>query len=135
MTSTPQPGQLVGRIVTSPDGTNWTFRFPNSYSILGGVTYTHGTFIVVGEGGTILQSDSLVDPLPLQLENPRMANGAFQLTLRGGTGQVYRVDSSADLSNWLPAGTVTNASGCVIFHDPNSATNQRQFYRAVNLPP
>jgi len=127
-----QPGFLLGRIATSPDSTNWTFRFPDSYSIFGGVTYVQGTFIVVGGGGTILQSDPLLAPAPLQLQNPRLTGGGFQLTLRGGTGEVYRVDSSADLFNWLPAGTVTNASGCVIFRDANSARKQRQVYRAVN---
>jgi len=100
------------------------------------VTYTHDTFIIVGDGGTILQSDPLIGPAtPSRFENLKLDGGFFNFTVRGDTGQVNRIDASSDLSSWLPLGRVTNASGCVIFRDTNAATQQRQFYRAVNVAP
>src|SRR5207249_9975491 len=93
-----QPGSVIGRIASSPDGTNWTFRFPDSFTPLRGITYFRDTFITVGYGGVILQSDPLTGPIPLQLERPNLVNGVWQLTLRGDTGQVSRIEASADLS-------------------------------------
>ena len=37
-----------GRIVTSPDGTNWTVRTSGAYDFLYGVTYGNGIFVAVG---------------------------------------------------------------------------------------
>ncbi|MCI3927076.1 S-layer homology domain-containing protein [Paenibacillus sp. TRM 82003] len=44
-------------ILTSEDGNAWTNRFSGSYAI-SGITYHRGTFVTVGNWGTILQSGS-----------------------------------------------------------------------------
>ena len=51
----------MGRILTSADGVTWTSRTSGPADASNGVTYGNGTFIAVGGGGTILQSDSVWD--------------------------------------------------------------------------
>ena len=58
-----------------------------------------------------------------------------RLTLTGEFGKQYEILGSADLFNWIQAGTVTNVYGTSQFTD-GSATNQpRRFYRAALLNP
>jgi hypothetical protein len=45
-----------GTILTSPDGETWTQRTSGTTVGLYGVAYGNGTFVAVGEGGTILTS-------------------------------------------------------------------------------
>ena len=45
-----------GAIFTSPNGTNWTQRMSGTGVILWNVKYVNGTFMAVGENGTILQT-------------------------------------------------------------------------------
>jgi hypothetical protein len=45
-----------GTILTSPDGVSWTARTSGTSNSLYGVTYGNGTFVAVGEYGTILTS-------------------------------------------------------------------------------
>jgi hypothetical protein len=47
---------LGGVILTSPDGVNWTRQTPPTGNSLNGVTYGNGTFVAVGDCGTILTS-------------------------------------------------------------------------------
>ncbi|HOI93898.1 MAG TPA: hypothetical protein PK250_04250 [Syntrophobacter fumaroxidans] len=53
----------LGQILTTPDGTTWTFRKSGTTKKLYGIAYGNSsngkTFMAVGEGGMILQSDSL----------------------------------------------------------------------------
>ena len=59
----------------------------------------------------------------------------FRLTLTGEFGKQYEILGSADLVNWMQAGTLTNVYGMSQFTD-GAATNQpRRFYRAVRLNP
>ena len=48
-----------GVILTSADGITWTERDSGTANSLLGVTCGDGTFVAVGEGGIILQSDLL----------------------------------------------------------------------------
>jgi hypothetical protein len=59
-----------GVILTSTDGVNWKQRNPGIAYPLLGVIYGNNTFVVVGEGDTILQSD----PLPSILSVPTTQN-------------------------------------------------------------
>lgn len=53
---TPLPGSGGAVIITSPNGTNWTFRNCPTTNWLRGVTYADGLFVAVGNNGTILSS-------------------------------------------------------------------------------
>ena len=59
-----------------------------------------------------------------------------QLLLSGLTGTTCRVEYLGLLgaTNWQPLTTVTLVSTNVLVVDPQSATNQTRFYRAVRLP-
>jgi hypothetical protein len=63
-----------------------------------------------------------------------ITNGAPQITLRSWRGMEYDVQSSTDLANWslLESLSVTNANGLTQIIDPNGATAQGKFYRAVS---
>jgi hypothetical protein len=64
------------------------------------------------------------------------ANARPQLLLSGPAGSICRVEYLAPLSatNWLPLTTVTLGSTNAVVVDPQPATNQTRFYRAVRLP-
>jgi hypothetical protein len=57
-----------------------------------------------------------------------------QFTLSGTPGDVYSVESSACLSDWLNLETVTNDTGTVWFSDPRTNTATLRFYRARLVP-
>ena len=64
------------------------------------------------------------------------ANARPQLLLSGPAGSICRVEYLGPLSatNWLPLTTVTLGSTSAVVVDPQPATNQTRFYRAVRLP-
>jgi hypothetical protein len=47
---------ILGTILTSPDGVTWTERTSGTSRNLNSVTYGNGTFMAVGEYGTIVTS-------------------------------------------------------------------------------
>jgi len=116
-----------GIILTSPDTFNWTRRFSPVYVNLHGVRYLpNGTFLAIGNAGTILQSDRFA---PL-LEGARMPGG-YQLTIHPGIGDSLRIQKSTTLSNWTDITAITNPTKPTIFLD-TAATNRAAFYRAVS---
>lgn len=64
------------------------------------------------------------------------ADAQLQLILSGPTGAVCRVEYLSELgaTNWWPLTTVTLGSTNTVVVDPQPATNQARFYRAVRLP-
>ena len=50
----------AGTILTSPEGTNWTTRTSVTTNGLYGIAYGPGSFVTVGDGGTILQSVAVI---------------------------------------------------------------------------
>jgi uncharacterized repeat protein (TIGR03803 family) len=61
----------------------------------------------------------------------RMAEQGFRFSVLGELGMTYRVDSSSNLSIWVPVGWLTNILGISQFLDPSALTNPAQSYRAV----
>jgi hypothetical protein len=71
-------------------------------------------------------------PEALRLTSPRRtATGAFTFTLVGPPGR-YAILNSTNLSNWNPAGAVTNAFGSADF--TNSGVFRQRFFRATIAP-
>jgi hypothetical protein len=60
--------------------------------------------------------------------SPR-ASGGFQLTVSGGSGDRYEIQTSSDLVNWTTLQFLTNATGTVQVTDPT--TLNLRFYRAL----
>jgi len=62
---------------------------------------------------------------------PQPGSG-YQLTLTGGSGDHYEIQTSSDLVSWTMLRLLTNANGTVQFTDPAPAN--LRFYRALLLP-
>ena len=60
-----------------------------------------------------------------------LSNGQTQLTLSGFPGVTYRIDSSTNLTDWVPLVVVSSPTGVSQFTDPGVATQNRRFYRAI----
>ncbi|MCX6873575.1 MAG: chitobiase/beta-hexosaminidase C-terminal domain-containing protein, partial [Verrucomicrobia bacterium] len=58
-----------------------------------------------------------------------------RLTLTGEFGKQYEILGSADLVNWIRAGTLTNVYGTSQFTDDDATNLPRRFYRAAILNP
>ncbi|MHB8521725.1 MAG: WD40/YVTN/BNR-like repeat-containing protein [Limisphaerales bacterium] len=121
----------VGGILTSPDGFNWTSRPSGTDRALFGAAYGNGTFVAVGEHGTILQSGDL-GPVTA-LSQLQVRAGGIALHFTGQAGQVFRVQATTDLtlSHWVDLATITNSAGTVSLIDPAGANLTHRFYRVV----
>lgn len=68
-------------------------------------------------------------------EPPRLKasheTGQFLMSLPGGKGIVYEIQSSGDLTEWTSVGLLTNVTGRLEFRNPESVSKRRGFYRAV----
>ena len=60
-----------------------------------------------------------------------MANGVFQLAVRGPAGTNYVIEASSDLAAWVPIATnAIPSEGPLIINDPVPASQTKRFYRA-----
>jgi len=63
----------------------------------------------------------------------RLGNGTIQLTVTSQTLQRYRIETSSNLLDWIPAFTNATRSGSFTFTNAPGAVAQSRFYRAVLL--
>lgn len=80
--------------------------------------------VAVGQLLTVIEPPRLnaLDPLP---------DGSFRLSLIGGIGFSYEVQTSTDLGNWAVRTRLTNTERTVIFKETSPADGSQRFYRAV----
>ena len=57
--------------------------------------------------------------------------GGVQFRIEGQTNQVYQVQASSDLANWLTISTNYAAYGLFQFTDPQATTNASRYYRVI----
>lgn len=77
---------------------------------------------------------SVVTPVPIQLSVPRrLSLTGFQFKHTGNAGLRYLVESSLDLTQWLPIAT-NLAAGAVITIKDDAAKASPTFYRVRRLP-
>jgi hypothetical protein len=67
---------------------------------------------------------------PVLITPPELTGSGAGIWLRAPTPGVYRLEVSTNLVNWLPAGSVTNASGILQVRDAGGDGGQQRFYRA-----
>jgi hypothetical protein len=90
-----------GRILTSPDGFNWTFWPSGTDATLNTVAYGNGTFVAAGSPGNILRSrDAFIwyaapNPVSTRIDKLVYAGGRF-VGLAGAEGFI----SSSDAMTW-----------------------------------
>jgi hypothetical protein len=71
-----------------------------------------------------------VIPPPLLSGNARLADGLFQLTLTGGEGSSYELQTSTNLVDWVTLETNGPFTGTLTLSDTNAAHYSHRFYRA-----
>jgi hypothetical protein len=112
-------------IVSSKDGVHWVSRPNPSTSFLRGVAYGGRSFVAVGEGGTVVQSGSLV---PRLIGQHRTGQAGFEILLNGWVETGSRVQATTAFGSWEDLLVFTNSQSDASFLD--SATNHsHQFYR------
>jgi len=99
-------------------------------SPLTGATHGKGTFVVVGEGDVILQSEPLPDLNPITLTALRLDRLHLQLTIHSAPGITLNLESSTNLDSWQLLDTLTNTPGSIAINQPIPLTNSHTFYRA-----
>lgn len=92
--------------------------------------FTSDAFVVkIGAQGSIGPS------IPVSLAIRRTAPVAYPvITLRGGAGQRYAIQSSIDLTTWSPLLTLVATNGVAELSDLSGTNTAIRFYRAVSLP-
>ena len=84
-----------------------------------------------GAGSAATEVRLAVPATPVFLSSMRwLDNGVYQMTLNGGIGRVYTIQSSSNLSNWTSLFTLTNLTGATSALDA-TAPGASRFYRAV----
>lgn len=126
---------------TGPLSYRWQF---DGVTITGatGSTYTH-TNVQPDDVGyySVVVSNSLgvvtSTPAMLVIATPPFitaieiqSDGSSLLTLTGGAGDQYTIETSTNLLDWTPAGSVTNATGQIQFMDSGAGGSLQRFYRA-----
>lgn len=71
-------------------------------------------------------------PVRVTTNSVRLVNGnGVQFRIEGQTNQVYHVQASPDLANWLTISTNYAPYGLIQFTDPAATTNDSRYYRIV----
>ncbi len=85
-------------------------------------------------GGRLNLHNALSPVISLALI-PTAANQPFQLRLSGGPNRLCVIESTTNLTSWLPVYTnTTTANGTFDFADNGSTNSSRRFFRAVSAP-
>ena len=99
---------------------------------LRGAVFGQNTFVVVGDGGAILQSGVLPPFGPRLSPTPGWTNGAFALTLLAPMGGKWDLQGSTNLLDWTTLGKITATNSEMLFMDTGAAGLRQRFYRAVS---
>ncbi|MGB0580183.1 MAG: InlB B-repeat-containing protein [Limisphaerales bacterium] len=70
---------------------------------------------------------------PLPFTDTNVVINQFQFRVEGQTNQLYRIQASDDLGNWVTLETNHAPFGIIQFTDQQSTNHQRRYYRAVSL--
>ena len=73
-------------------------------------------------------------PTPLSFTTGLILTNHFAVTISGATGQVFVVQTSSNLLDWIPLFTNTLLGSPTNWTDPNAFTNNYRFYRTLTLP-
>ena len=122
---------IQNQILTSTDAANWQTKAPGTGSPLKAITFGNGSFMVVGDGGAILESDPI-----LSLTGRQIPSG-FELTRAGGVGRPCRIQATTNLSgtngtNWIDVYAFTSTAMMTHFTDTSPSNIPHRFYRAVS---
>jgi len=106
----------------------------NPWSITNFSPANEGTYSVLVSNvlGVVPSSNAvLLLDAPLRVADPSLSNNSFQLEIIGVAGGTYVLESSTNLSNWLPISTNYASFGFIFLSDPNTTNRTQAFYRAA----
>jgi len=119
-----------------PDATNASLSFTNirfasegSYELIASNLY--------GSSASQVASLTVSAPPPPLLFSPGInTNGQFQMNLGGSSGVTFVIETSTNLTDWMPLTNLFNATGNAIFIDSfnTASADAARFYRAHWLP-
>jgi hypothetical protein len=120
-------------IVSSFDGVVWRqHEVGSNYIGSDGFAFGNGTFVGVG-WSQIVQSSPLTNGLP-SLPAELAVNTYAGLSVTGSVGRVYSIEVSTNLgatNSWQPLTNITLTTNPQLWIDPQPASGQKRFYRAV----
>ncbi|NDA66482.1 MAG: hypothetical protein EBY09_07570 [Verrucomicrobia bacterium] len=70
-------------------------------------------------------------PLRFNTSALQRINGGLQLRVEGQSNQVFYVQASTDLGNWVTVSTNYAPYGLIQFTEPNIFTNANRYYRVL----
>ena len=121
----------TGPLFASLDASNWTAQ-ASSPEQLSSIGYAGNHFIGVGVKGRILKSDPVRIPLQPRLDAlGYLAGNSFQFALSGSSSQLYLVQASTNLIQWMPLLDVVASDSAVQLEDPYATNCVMRFYRAI----
>ena len=112
-------------ISASQDGVVWTQKYQHPSARFTSIAYGAGTFVAVGDRGTIVQSDPFAPILAL-----RTAGTNLQLEVFAEPGN-YELQRTPNFETWHNAGSFTNEGPNPVFD--LQPTGSQRFYRARRL--
>ncbi len=113
---------LLGTVTNAPYNLTWLGVALTNYTLTARATDNLGAI------ATSSAVNVLVLPLNLTVVSGEQTNGQFRLWFQAQDNQSYLVETSTDLTNWVPALTNTAVNGRFDFLDVN-ATDSQRFYR------
>ena len=119
-----------GRLQSSPDGVVWPGLSANFSNLINAVAYGKGSFVAVGDGGFIVQSD-----IAPNFHDARFTQAGFGFNVDWNPGQTYRLQRSTDLTNWTDILNRTAQESTYDYIDATNATtggSTRYFYRLLS---
>lgn len=118
-----------GIMFTSPDGTNWTRRVNPSGNDLRSVLYSEGSYWVVGNNETILQS-AQIDPALRIRRIPGSTDVALELL--GESGLSHRLQGSHNFTDWTDILSFTAGPEPQPHRTPDPNAGGWRFYRTLS---
>lgn len=120
-----------GTITTSPDGVAWSLREDIPPINIHGAAFGNGTFVLVGQQGSILQSGFVS---PVEMKSPTLnTDGSFSVTIAAERGRVLKLRGTLELADpaWIDLVTMTNEGSILMLTDPAPPKNQNRFYQVT----
>lgn len=110
-----------GRVLTANNGSGAVVQ----------INGTTGDQAVLASGGSLSNPFGIAVVHRVELRSPSvLSDRRFRCLVYGEPGEIYRLQSSADLRTWDTAGWVTNLTSFAEFIDPASPGQPVRFYRA-----
>jgi hypothetical protein len=79
----------------------------------------------------LVEPVNLAVPVRFDTNAVKAVNGGLQLRILGQTNQMYFVQASSDLANWVTVSTNFAPYGLIQFSEPQAFTNASRYYRVI----